>query len=300
MIFFHPVICLHHHHIHEGIAGFAPPPSHLSWGKHWFFCSSRFVPPPGFGHLSSTWGDAVQSCWVPLGVSVPLKCPHPLSEGADRAGMRTEVLSEFPTSRSPLPSPFHLCDLFGCIAGQTDSFVSFSLFCSWGCWFPIPGAAHPSDSSGPSSVSPVWSSADQEWGASCSCSASAALQKCFPLNLFHNYFPFIIFFSFCSIFSVSSGLEPLGIFKRKHELISSGERVSSLQFASLGGLSCPLAFNKLHSIKEWLWIRLVVFFSPWVLAWHIIGGKTEGSGSFCTPAFHIGTGSKPISESSQG
>lgn len=134
------------------------------------------------------------SCWVPLGVFVPLKCPHPLSEGADRAGMRTEVLSEFPTSRSPLPSPFHLCDLFGCIAGQTDSFVSFSLFCSWGCWFPIPGAAHPSDSSGPSSVSPVWSSADQEWGASCSCSASAALQKCFPLNLFHNYFPFIIFF----------------------------------------------------------------------------------------------------------
>lgn len=71
----------------------------------------------------------------------------------------------------------------------------------------------------------------------------------FPMNLFHNYLPFNFFFLFCSILSVSSELEPLEIL-RKHELISSGEGMSSLQFASLGGVSCPLAFNKLHRIKE--------------------------------------------------
>lgn len=195
------------------------------------------------------------------------------------------MLSECLTSRYPLPSSFHLCDLasldlFGWIAEERVSFVSFSLFYSSGCWCPIPGAAHPSNNSSPSSASPVWSSDDREWGASSSCCmdisclASAALQKYFLLHFFHNYLPFKFFFPFCSILSVSSGLEPFGILRRKHELIFSGEGMSSLQFASLGGVSCPLAFNKLHRIKEWLWIRvcccflfvvvgfLLFFFSP--------------------------------------
>lgn len=79
--------------------------------------------------------------------------------------------------------------------------------------------------------------------------------------------------------------------------------MSSLQVASLGGLSCPLGFNKLHKIKERLWISWafvgLCLWSSFSLsfAWHIIGGRTEDSGSSCTTAFHTGIGSKPLSES---
>lgn len=40
-------------------------------------------------------------------------------------------------------------------------------------------------------------------------------------------------------------------------------------------------------------------FFPRVLTWHIIGGRTEDSGSSYTAAFHTGIGSKPISKSGQ-
>lgn len=80
----------------------------------------------------------------------------------------------------------------------------------------------------------------------------------FPLNLFHNYrFFFPVFpVAYCQCLLVS---EPPGTLRRNTNWFFSGEGMSSSQVAMLGGLFRPLGFNKLHKIKEWLWIRYFFF-----------------------------------------